>query len=123
MLPVLWHISVEFASCCLWSNHVRPWSWYLVVFVFGDGLVSDCCAGSSVHLSRDWSCLGLGVVGVGSRNGLFYFEEVVDIVEFGGGFGRWRSVVGVVVVVMGRNDVFEAFPGVVFVGGLVEVIY
>ena len=64
----------------------------------------------------------VGVVGVGSRDGLLDPEEVVDVAEFGGGLGMGRYDVGVGVVVLRGDNVLEALPGEVVVLGVVEIL-
>ena len=64
----------------------------------------------------------VGVVGVGSGDGLLDPEEVVDVAELGCGLGMGRYDVGVGVVVLRGDNVLEALPGEVVVLGVVEIL-
>jgi hypothetical protein len=122
VLSILWGVSVNFTVCCLWSRHVGSRSRYLILLVLGNGLISDGGSRFSIHFSGEGTDVCFWLVGIRGRDSLFGSEKMIKIAKFWNGFGGRRSMVGIVVMVLTRDNILETFPRVIFVGCLIEVV-
>lgn len=120
VLPLLGPVLVE-GSGGLGTRVVGGWSWRLLQLAPLDDDIGLRPPGVPIEFARERAVLGVGGVGVGSRQSPLDLEDVVNIVGLEKCSGRW-GLGGRTLVVVAGQAVAELLPVVVAVADVVHLL-